>query len=279
MTATIEVGTETNCRMRAGAASHVGYVRENNEDCVYLDPEYPFALVLDGMGGLAAGEVASRNGADAVAEALREGLASNEEPRLLIEKALRAGHEAVLDLVRKDRSLKHAGTTVVLAMLHRDRVYVSWLGDSPAYLISGGRVRKLTWDHNLTNALIRSGIVREEEVGNHRINNVLCRYLGSEDTKDAPEIPAFTPRRGDRLVLATDGVSGVVSEEELLRLCREHPEPQACAEELVNRALLDGSRDNCTCAVLAFDCDGSEPEPEADSPQQVGSRKWWQFWK
>src|SRR5207248_1731557 len=114
----------------------------------YLDPEFPFALVLDGMGGLAAGELASRNGTDAVAEAIRDGLAADDEPRILIERAFQAGHEAVLDLVRKDRALKHAGTTVVLALLHRDRVYVSWLGDSPAYLISGGRVRKLTWDHN-----------------------------------------------------------------------------------------------------------------------------------
>lgn len=263
--------------MRAGAASHVGYFRKNNEDCVYIDPEFPFALVLDGMGGLAAGELASRDGADAVAEVVRDGLAANEEPRELIEKGVRAGHEAVLDIVRKDRSLKHAGTTLVLAMLHDDRVFVSWLGDSPAYLVSGGRVRKLTWDHNLTNALIRSGIIREEEVGDHRIRNVLCRYLGSEDTRESLEIPSFTPRRGDRLVLATDGVSGVVSEEELLQLCREHPEPQTCAEELVNRALLNGSRDNCTCAVLAFDCDG--PDPEADSEPQSGGRKWWQFWK
>jgi serine/threonine protein phosphatase PrpC len=274
---TLEADSETHCRMRAGAASHVGYFRENNEDCIHLDPEYPFALVLDGMGGLAAGELASRNGADAVAEALREGLAAGDEPPALIEKALQAGHDAVLDLGRKNRAFRHAGTTAVLTLLHRDRVYVSWLGDSPAYLISGGRIQKLTWDHNLTSVLVRHRIIREEDVGSHRIKNVLCRYLGSQDTKEPLEIPSFTPKRGDRLILATDGVSGVVPEAELLQLCREHPEPQACAEELVNRALENGSRDNCTCAVLAFDCEGPEPEP--DSTSQVGSRKWWQFWK
>jgi serine/threonine protein phosphatase PrpC len=244
--------TACGCTIRAGAASHVGYFRENNEDRVYLDPEYPFALVLDGMGGLAAGELASRGAEAAVAAALRGGLAAGDEPPGLIERALRAGHEAVLDLGRRDRALRHTGTTVVLALLDRGRAHVSWLGDSPAYLVSGGGVERLTWDHNLSNVLVRHGVISAEEAGANRLDNRLWRYLGAEETKEPIEVRSFAPRRGDRLVLATDGVTGVVPEADLLHLCRAHPDPQACAEGLVNGALERGSRDNCTCAVLAF---------------------------
>ena len=161
--------------------------------------------------------------------------------------------------------------------MHRARVYVSWLGDSPAYRVTGEAVEKLTWEHNLSNALVRHGIISTEEVREHRANNLLWRYLGSEEMKESLEIPSFTPRRGDRLILATDGVSGVVSEADLLQICREaHPEPRACAEELVNGALARGSRDNCTCAVLSFEAAGVGPAPE--TPRSHTSQKWWRFW-
>jgi protein phosphatase len=262
----------SGCAPRAGAASHIGNYRENNEDFVCIDPKYQFALVLDGMGGLAAGELASRNGAEAVAGALREGLCAGEEPPGLIERALRAGHEAVRDLVRVDRSLRYSGTTVVLALLHRARAYVSWLGDSPAYLVSGGRIRKLTWEHDFRTALIRNGVLSPEEVGGPSIRNALYRYLGSDETSAPVDVSSFVPKCGDRLLLATDGITNFVPEPDLLRLCLAHPDPVVCAEELVDFALNRGSRDNCTCAVIAFG------DPNATPPPARG-RKWWRFWK
>jgi protein phosphatase len=253
--------------VRAGAASHVGYFRENNEDRVYLDPDYPFALVLDGMGGLAAGEIASRNGEEAIARALRTGLRAGAEPPGLIEEALCAGNTAVRTLGEFDRTLRNCGTTVVLALWHRTRVYVSWLGDSPAFLISRKHVKKLTWDHDLRTALVRHGI-SAAGAQDYRIDSVLLRYLGAEESKEPIEVPSFTPRCGDRLVLATDGVTGVTPEPVLLEICRAHPDPHVCAEALVAGALERGSRDNCTCAVIAFG-DAAPRRP----------RKWWRLWR
>jgi protein phosphatase len=270
VTSTVWTDSAFGCTVRAGAASHIGYFRENNEDRVYLDPKYPFALVLDGMGGLAAGEVASRNGETALAHALRKGLRAGAEPPGLIEEALRTGNEAVRTLGQIDRNLRNCGTTVVLALWHCDRVYVSWLGDSPAFLVSGGHVKKLTWEHDLRTALVRHGIIGAADAHDYRLDNVLWRYLGAEESKEPIEVPSFTPRRGDRLVLATDGVTGVTPEPLLMEICRAHPDPQICADALVATALERGSRDNCTCAVIAFGDDVAPPHP---------ARKWWHFWR
>jgi protein phosphatase len=261
---------------KTGAASHVGNHRENNEDAVHVDADYPFAMVLDGMGGQAAGEFASQAGAEAVRDVLRHGIDNGEEPRPLIERALRAGHEAVLEVGQSKRKYRGCGTTIVLTLLHRGVAHVSWLGDSPAYRISKGRVEKLTWEHDLRNALIRRGAIPASEAKDYRVTNVLWQYLGSDEPKQPVEIPSFTPRHGDRLVLATDGITNVVSEEQLREVCESHPDPHECAEELVNLALEQGSRDNCTCAVIAFEREGDHPELESLPPP---ARKWWQFWK
>ena len=270
MTATVWTDAASGCTARAGASSHTGYFRENNEDRVYLDPDYPFALVLDGMGGLAAGEIASRNGEEAIAHALRTGLGVGAEPPGLIEEALRAGNAAVRALGTFDHPLRNCGTTVVLALWHRARVYVSWLGDSPAFLVSGGHVKKLTWEHDLRTALVRHGVIGAAGAHDYRIDNVLWRYLGAEETEEPIEVPSFAPHDGDRLVLATDGVTGGVPEPLLLEICRAHPDPHVCAEALVAGALDRGSRDNCTCAVIAFGDVTDPPHP---------TRKWWHFWR
>lgn len=276
MTSAVWVDRASGCTARAGAASHLGH-RENNEDLVYLDPDHPFALVLDGMGGQAAGEVASQKGAEIVRGVLRDGLAADADPRGVIERALRAGNKAVQELGRSDEALRNCGTTIVLTLLHRGVAYVSWLGDSPAFRVTADGVEKLTWDHSLPNALLHHGVITAEEARRHPVTNVLWRYLGTRDGDGPIETPSFTPHHGDRLVLATDGVTGILSAEELRDVCRAHPDPQACAEELVSRALDRGSRDNCTCAVIAFERAGEAPPPEP--PAKPPPARWWQFWR
>ncbi len=268
--------------VRAGAASHIGNYRENNEDLVYLDLEYPFALVLDGMGGQVAGEVASRTGADTLTHALRRGLSAGAEPRGLIESALRAANETVIALGQSNPDMRNCGTTAVLALFHQHSASISWAGDSPAYRISGDRIEKLTWDHDLRSVLVRQGVISEAEAREHRIRNVLWLYLGNRETDGHLEVRSFVPRPGDRILLATDGVTGVLPDAELLELVRAHPDPRVCAEELVNRALERGSRDNCTCAVLAFEWCGAGPPPDPTDPPQPeprpARRPWWRFW-
>lgn len=275
---------------KTGVASLTGNYRENNEDFAHVDSDYPFALVLDGMGGMAAGELASQRGAEAVRDALRRGLDGDggRDPRKLIERALRAGQEAVLELSRSNRQYRGCGTTIVLALVHGGNAYISWLGDSPAFRVSEGQIEKLIWEHDLRTALIRQGTIPANELTNCSIRNILWKYLGAEScqesrrsnqregastgSEDAIEIPSFKPRHGDRLLLATDGITGVLSPKQILEVCNFYPDPQNCADELVRCALDSGSRDNCTCAVIAFEREGGTPEV---SPRPT--RKWWHF--
>ena len=257
----------------AGGVCELGNYRENNEDYLLIEPDPPLCLVLDGLGGLAAGEVASRTGGDAIYAALRRGARTNADPQQMIETAVRAGHQQVRDLGRSDRDLRNCGTTVVLALLRRGRVSVTWLGDSMAYRVSAGKVEPLTRPHDMRHALIDAGVISAADAHDECIRNVLYLYLGDVELPQALTIHSFVPHPGDRLVLATDGVWGVLEESHLLDACREYAEPRACAEHLVQLALDRGSRDNCTCAVIAFPGDaGAAPTPPR-------SRKWWQLWR
>lgn len=280
MTSAIWVDQLTGWTARAGGASLCGNHRANNEDRVYIDPTYPFALVLDGMGGVAAGEIAAEKGEGAVARALRRGLKRGAAPHGLIEQALRAGHEAVVEIGELIPEYRYCGTTAVLALWHDGSVYVSWLGDSPAILVSDGRVQQLTWDHDFRTVMIRKLGMSEDEARGYLWRNVILCYLGQWPDDDIQlEILSHTPQPGDRLILASDGVSKVLADTDLLQVCRSHLEPKACAEELVTRALEKGSRDNCTCAVLALERPDTDPAPEPPAqPQQPAPHKWWRFW-
>lgn len=294
MTAAEWLDTNSGWLVRAGCASHVGHYRERNEDHVYLDPDHPFALVLDGMGGHEIGERASATGAEAVASVLRAGLEAGEAPPALIERALRTGNEAVLALSQSAKEFENCGTTVVFAFLAGGAVWVPWLGDSPAFRVSGEHIEKLTRPHNVLAALVDAGRISESEASDFRGGGQLWKYLGSRELGPPCDAVSFVPRPGDVLLLATDGVSSFLPDDELLAGCRSHPDPRHCAEELVRRALDANSRDNCACAVLTFEWAGageppeprqeawklSAPEPPRPARAHPGPRgTWWQFWK
>ena len=131
----------------AGGAIAQGDYRENNEDYLLIEPDPPACLVLDGMGGHAAGELASRTAGDAILAAPRRGY--GRRPAEWIGRAVRSGHEYVRELGRHDGRARNCGTTVVLALLRGGRVFVTWVGDSLAYRVSGGKAERLTRPHDM----------------------------------------------------------------------------------------------------------------------------------
>jgi protein phosphatase len=143
-----------------------------------------------------------------------------------------------------------------------------------AYRVSAGTVEPLTRPHDMRRALIDAGVISEADACGGCIRNVLYLYLGDVELPRALPIPSFVPRPGDRVILATDGVTNFLEESHLLDACREYAGPQACAGHLVRLALDRGSRDNCTCAVIAFPGDVEGPSSTTPPP-----RKWWQLWR
>jgi protein phosphatase len=253
---------------RVGGASVLGNYREFNEDYLLLDPEHPFCLVLDGMGGYGIGDVASRVATEVIRGRLADGLARGEEPASLIAEAFLRAQGTVLEKQRDPDFRGTGATTVVLALLHCGRVFVSWLGDSLAFRVRGGRTERLTQPHDHRTWMVRNRGLSEVEAEHLRGGGRLVYYLGGRELPERIETTTFDPLPGDRLILATDGVWALLEHSSLSEACQSHREPQACAEYLVQLALDHGSRDNCTAAVIAF-------ERADNGPPSAPPRTWW----
>jgi PPM family protein phosphatase len=239
--------------IHVGSRSDQG-LRSNNEDAFVVDPERHFFLVADGMGGQDLGEQASGLAAAVIPRILQDRLAAQEDPSQAVRHALEEANRAIISAGRSQpHESRRMGTTAVLAVQHGEQVYVAGLGDSRAYLIRGDRVELLTVDHSVAMALHQSGTLSAEEARTSPWQHVLYRFLGCAEMATGADVHPFTPQAGDRLLLASDGLTNHLTEEDLREGPRRFPDPQAWADALVPLALERGSRDNVTCVVVAFD--------------------------
>lgn len=237
--------------IRVGSRSAKG-LRSNNEDRFVADPQQRVFLVADGMGGQEAGEKASGLAAEIIPRVLQDRLAHTTADNA-VKAALAEANEAIIAAGADQQAGRRMGTTAVLAVQKDDQVYVAGLGDSRAYLIRGDRVEQLTMDHTIADALERNGTLTPEQARNSPWRNILYKFLGCVEMTDAAEVCPFTPEAGDRLLLASDGLTNFISHDDLRASAKQFPVPSEWAEYLVGQGLERGSRDNVTCVVVAFD--------------------------
>jgi protein phosphatase len=228
-------------------------IRPNNEDRYVVDLVDNLFLVADGMGGQEFGEQASGLAAEIIPRVVHDRLAAHDDAGAALQKALAQANEAIIDAGRSQPVGRRMGTTAVLALKREGQVYVAGLGDSRAYLIRGGKVEQLTVDHSVAQALVTSGALTPEEARTSPWQHVLHKFLGCAGMAEGAEVRPFTPEAGDRLLLASDGLTNHVSDDDLVKGARNTPDPQEWANALVDLALERGSRDNVTCVVVAFD--------------------------
>lgn len=243
--------------LNIGKCCLLGNYRENNEDSVEvkLFPEMTVCLVADGMGGQAAGEVASRRAVEIVPRELKKHLSNSmgsEETRTVVRRAVVQANEEIMAMAALDRELKNMGTTIVATLWRKGSaiMYITGMGDSRIYLIRGGKIDQLTVDHSIAQALVEAKTISPAEARNHRYKNVLWKYLGSQEVGEGPEVKQVSIEAGDRFLLCTDGLTGVVSDDQLLDFMHTQPDSQACADALGQLALDQGSRDNVSCVVI-----------------------------
>jgi serine/threonine protein phosphatase PrpC len=238
--------------IRVGSRTAQG-VRSNNEDRYVVDLPRRLFLVADGMGGQERGEVASGMAADIIPQVVGESLAAQQPAEQALARAGERANEAIIDAGKHQPEGRRMGTTAVVA-LHRDqRVYITNLGDSRAYLIRGNQTQQLTVDHSVAQALVLSGALTPEEARHSPYQHVLHKFLGCTSLNEAAVVLPFTPEPHDRLLLASDGLTNHVNDDDLCQGARAFPDPQEWAEHLVEMALERGSRDNVTCVVIAFE--------------------------
>ncbi len=229
-----------------------------------LDPPALF-LVADGMGGQQAGEEASRMAIEIIPKEVTRRLATEESDVKVTQSAIRdsvaTANQEILGSSGAVTEFSNMGTTVVLALFRNERVYVAGIGDSRAYRLRAGRIERLTKDHSLADALLEAGTITNEELPNHKFKNVLYLYLGSKDARGGPEdVRVLDVLPGDRFLLASDGLTGVVRDDELVRILTDCEDPQHAARALTEQALANDSKDNITSLVIHV---SNEPPPQA----------------
>ncbi len=236
--------------VHVGARSAQGR-RPNNEDCYVVDQAHQIYLVADGMGGQDSGEQASGMAAEIIPTILHDRLA-HETPARAVAQAMDQANKAIIAAGENQCSQRRMGTTAVVAIQRHDQVIVANLGDSRAYLIRGDEVRQLTVDHTIADALANNGTLTREQAQNSPWKNILYKFLGCAEMTDGPDVIPFTPQAGDRLLLASDGLTNHVEPADLARTSRQFANPQAWVDHLVDLALDRGSRDNVTAVGLVF---------------------------
>jgi protein phosphatase len=243
--------------LNIGKCTLLGNYRENNEDSIEVKqlPEMTICLVADGMGGQAAGEIASKRAVEVIPRELRKHLqpgSAGEQAKAIIRKSIVQANEEIIAMGALDRDLKNMGTTVVMAIWRKGtpHLYLAGVGDSRGYMVRDNEISQLTVDHSLAQALVEAKTISPEEARDHRFRNVLWKYLGSKEVGEGPEVKVIELAKGDRFMLCTDGLTGVVPDETLLSFINEHPEVQECADGLGQLALDSGSRDNVSCVVI-----------------------------
>ncbi len=258
--------------MRIAGDTNVGKVRTHNEDSMILDPTLGLYVVLDGMGGANAGDVASQMARDAVAAYVKQHRASLP-PKQLLEAAIQAGSAAVFAASQANRERHGMGTTVVACLVvDPQHVVIAHVGDSRAYLLRGGRLQNLTRDHTIVEELVDRGLLTHEEAERHPYKNVLSRNLGArpETRVDVVELEL---QNGDRLMLCSDGLYGYASAEAIQYLLGSGDAPDHVARDLIELALRGGGGDNVSTIVI------EAPQVAPTSTQVVrtsGATAWWQ---
>ena len=222
-------------------------------------------LVADGMGGQQAGEEASRMAIEIIPKEVTKRLGPEEAEikatQGAIREAVAEANQEILGSSGTVTEFSNMGTTVVLALFRNDLVYVAGIGDSRAYRLRSGRLERLTKDHSLADALLEAGTITNEELPNHKFKNVLYLYLGSKDARGGPEdVRVLDVLPGDCFLLASDGLTGVVRDDDLTRILNENDDPQRAARALTDRALANDSKDNITTLVIHV---SSEDTPNA----------------
>jgi PPM family protein phosphatase len=236
----------------------VGRQRSVNEDALVLDP--PFFAVADGMGGAKAGEVAS-----AMAAGAFEGESDSGEPaEAQLSRILREANRRIYELAMADDSHRGMGTTVTAARVTADDVSLGHVGDSRAYLLRDGELQQLTRDHSLVAELERSGQITPEAAEHHPQRSIITRALGPEPDV---EVDTYTvaSRAGDVFLICSDGLTSMVSDEELGSILRSAGSLDEAAESLVLAANQSGGKDNITVVMFRLgDGDGASDVPGED---------------
>jgi protein phosphatase len=247
-------------KIRGTGSSDQGRRRPSNEDSFLADQEQGLFVVADGMGGHAAGEVASRLAVEMVERTLRQKPDPQENAGASIQHAIREANQAIVEKTQTRPDLQGMGTTLVMAFVENATAWIGHVGDSRAYRIRGDSIELLTRDHSWVSEQMRLGHLSAEEASHHPWRHVITRALGSRDEVEA-EVWAEPLRSGDLLLLCSDGLSSMADEQQMLAAVRESGgDLEDACRRLIELANAGGGEDNITVVLVEAAGGGRSPK-------------------
>lgn len=255
-------------RPQVAAKSDVGRVRDGNEDSYLL--QEPYFAVADGMGGHAAGDVASRTAVQTLSERIGDG--TNDPDGLA--RAVKEANAAIFEKATADPSLHGMGTTCTLALVDDDNIHLAHVGDSRAYLMRGDELELLTEDHTLVGRMVKEGRLKPEEAERHPQRSIITRVLGVDSDVEV-DLLTVPVQEGDRVLLCSDGLTSMIDAGAIRDILSRNNDPDSAVEELIAAANEAGGEDNITAVLLSFGGDDhggprivDTGERETDTPRR-----------
>ncbi len=240
-----------------------------------IGPRGSLFMVADGMGGAAAGEIASQMAVDVIHRHLTavwaaDGEVSEEQFAFRMREALERANQHIHDYAKQHAEVRGMGTTATVAGVYGTGIWLAQIGDSRGYLARAGEVIQITKDQSLMQRLVDAGELTEEEAEQSERRNIILQALGP-DPKVKVDLTHQPLRRGDTLVICSDGLSSVVRREEIGELLRQHPDLSSACGALIDLANGRGGPDNITVVIARFEGEGLE---EADGTSEVGYQEY-----
>lgn len=238
--------------MESYCLTDVGLKRNNNQDFVYASDHMVGRLnglwiVADGMGGHAAGDLASRLCVETMIDTIER--SQKEQEIGILSEAITAANRAVSAKAHTDPELEGMGTTLVAATITGNCLYVANIGDSRLYIADDDRIEQITYDHSLVEEMVRAGKLRRDQAANHPKKNIITRAVG-EDTDVQPDFFDVALNTGDIILLCSDGLSNMVSDEQMFRIIKNGGSLEETARKLIDQANRSGGRDNISVVLI-----------------------------
>jgi protein phosphatase len=246
--------------VKVAGRSDVGCVRANNEDNFGYDSRYGIFVVCDGMGGQAAGEVASKMGVDILLDYFRKLPAPKNPPANgqevsgaeRLASAIQLANRTIFYAGQEQNGQGGMGSTIVAALVRGNSLTIGHVGDSRIYLIRQGTIQQLTQDHSLVMEQVRRGYITLEQAQKSEMQNIILRALGSEESVEA-DVEDLVVLPGDILLMTSDGLTRHVKDDEILAIVKRSGNLEQACNELVETAKLRGGDDNITCLLMRME--------------------------
>jgi len=237
-------------KLQVCAKTDIGLARKNNEDLFFVDEKQGLFIVADGMGGHAAGEVASHIAVETACKFLQA--ADQDNPLKQLSQATKKANQAVELAAKGNKAWQGMGTTLTILLLQQQHGYFAHVGDSRIYRLRDSQFEQLSDDHSLVGEQLRQGVLTPEQAKTSALGNILLQAIGMTPQLDICQ-KSIPLTAGDRFLLCSDGLTNMVSDTEIEKTLKQSGSLEPLCETLIKKALTAGGKDNITAVVLQID--------------------------